>query len=181
MGRSRRTYWKQKRFIEGFVGKCWGNRPPGIPRCLWEDNINMGLQEVGCGLDWINLTISRNSTILRLFVHIIAIGYPLSTTPVTADVNSAQGHDKRDILYYRQLRTLRIAVNTSIWSNAKISDHRCSVCPQDQLSSFLSSRIWQLDGQRYCFPCPAWKHGVRAEVWLHSFLTSILSGVETIC
>jgi hypothetical protein len=34
------------------VGKPEGNRPLGKPRCRWEDNINMNLQEVGCkGMD----------------------------------------------------------------------------------------------------------------------------------
>jgi len=84
---------------------------------------------------------SRNSTILPHVVRIIAIGYPLSTTAGTADASSARGHDKRDILYYRQLSTLRIAINTSILSNAKISHQRCSTCLQDQLSSFLSSQL----------------------------------------
>jgi hypothetical protein len=31
------------------VGKCEGKRPLGRPRCRWEDNIKMDLQEVGCG------------------------------------------------------------------------------------------------------------------------------------
>jgi hypothetical protein len=31
------------------VGKLEGKRPLGIPRCRWEDNIEMNLQEVGCG------------------------------------------------------------------------------------------------------------------------------------
>jgi hypothetical protein len=31
------------------VGKPDGKRPFGIPRRKWEDNIKMGLQEVGCG------------------------------------------------------------------------------------------------------------------------------------
>jgi hypothetical protein len=36
------------------VGKQEGKRPLGIPRCRWEDNIKMDLQEVGCGgMDWI--------------------------------------------------------------------------------------------------------------------------------
>ena len=40
-----------------FVGKPEGKRPPGRPRSRWEDNIKMGLQEVGCGaVDWIELT-----------------------------------------------------------------------------------------------------------------------------
>jgi len=38
------------------VGKSQGKRPPGRPRCRWEDNIKMDLQEVGCGgVDWIEL------------------------------------------------------------------------------------------------------------------------------
>ena len=38
------------------VGKPEGNRPLGRPRHRWEDNIKMGLQEVGCGgMDWIDL------------------------------------------------------------------------------------------------------------------------------
>jgi hypothetical protein len=31
------------------VGKPEGKRPLGRPRCSWEDNIKMDLQEVGCG------------------------------------------------------------------------------------------------------------------------------------
>jgi len=31
------------------VGKPEGNRSLGRPRCRWYDNINMDLQEVGCG------------------------------------------------------------------------------------------------------------------------------------
>ena len=38
------------------VGKLEGKRPLGRPRRRWEDNIKMGLQEVGCGgMDWIEL------------------------------------------------------------------------------------------------------------------------------
>jgi len=38
------------------VGKLEGKRPLGRPRRRWEDNINMDLQEVGCGgMDWIEL------------------------------------------------------------------------------------------------------------------------------
>jgi hypothetical protein len=36
------------------VGKPVGKRPLGRPRCRWEDNVKMDLQEVGCGgMDWI--------------------------------------------------------------------------------------------------------------------------------
>jgi hypothetical protein len=38
------------------VGKPEGKRLFGRPRCRWEDNIKMDLQEVGCGgMDWIEL------------------------------------------------------------------------------------------------------------------------------
>jgi hypothetical protein len=38
------------------VGKSEGKRPLGRLRRRWEDNIKMGLQEVGCGdMDWIEL------------------------------------------------------------------------------------------------------------------------------
>jgi len=44
------------------VGKPEGKRPLGRPRCRWEDNIKMDLQEVGCGcMDWIGLAQDRNS------------------------------------------------------------------------------------------------------------------------
>jgi hypothetical protein len=38
-----------------------GKRPLGRPRCRWEDNTKMDLQEMGCGsVDWIGLTPDRN-------------------------------------------------------------------------------------------------------------------------
>jgi hypothetical protein len=38
------------------VWKPEGKRPLGRPRCRWEDNIKMDLQEVECGgMDWIEL------------------------------------------------------------------------------------------------------------------------------
>ena len=43
------------------VGKPEGKRPLGRPRLRWEDNIKMGLQEVGCGgMDWIELAQDRD-------------------------------------------------------------------------------------------------------------------------
>jgi len=42
------------------VGKREGKRPLGRPRCRWEDNIKIDLQEVGCGgMDWIELAHNR--------------------------------------------------------------------------------------------------------------------------
>ena len=44
------------------VGKPEGKRPLGRPRHRWEDNIEMNLQEVGCGgMDWIELSQDRYS------------------------------------------------------------------------------------------------------------------------
>ena len=43
------------------VGKPEGKRPLGRPRCRWEDNINMYLEEVGRGcVDWMELAIDRD-------------------------------------------------------------------------------------------------------------------------
>ena len=42
------------------VGKPEGKRLLGRPRCRWEDNSKMDLQEVGCGgMDWIELAHDR--------------------------------------------------------------------------------------------------------------------------
>jgi len=57
------------------VGKPEGKRPLGRPRCRWEDNIKMELQEVGggCG-DWIELAQDRDrwwalvSTVMNFWV-----------------------------------------------------------------------------------------------------------------
>jgi hypothetical protein len=44
------------------VGKPEGKSPIGRPRCRWEDNIKMDLQEVGCGgMDWIELVQDRDT------------------------------------------------------------------------------------------------------------------------
>ena len=37
------------------VGKPDGKRPLGIPRCRWEDNIKMDLEEVGTGWSWLRI------------------------------------------------------------------------------------------------------------------------------
>jgi hypothetical protein len=49
------------------VGKPEGKRPLGIPRCRWEDNIKMELQEVGggCG-DWVGLNQDRDRWLARV-------------------------------------------------------------------------------------------------------------------
>ena len=55
--RSRRMRWpghvarmRERRGVyRVLVGKPEGKRPLGRPRCRWEDNIMLDLQEVGCG------------------------------------------------------------------------------------------------------------------------------------
>ena len=43
------------------VGKPEGKRPLGTPRHRWEDNIQIDLQEVGCGgMDWIELAQDKD-------------------------------------------------------------------------------------------------------------------------
>ena len=56
MSRTCSEYGGEVICIQGLVGKPEGKRPLGRPRCRWEDNIKMDLQEVGCGgMDWIEL------------------------------------------------------------------------------------------------------------------------------
>ena len=44
------------------MGKPEGRRPMGRTRHIWEDNIKMDLQVVGCrGMDWIELAQDRDS------------------------------------------------------------------------------------------------------------------------
>jgi hypothetical protein len=42
------------------VGKPEGKRPLGRSRRRFEDNNKIGLQRVGCGMDWIELAQDRD-------------------------------------------------------------------------------------------------------------------------
>ena len=54
------AYGERRGVHRVLVGKPEGKRPLGRPRCRWEDNIRMDLQEVGCGrTDLIKLTQDR--------------------------------------------------------------------------------------------------------------------------
>jgi hypothetical protein len=46
-----------------------GRRSLGRPRRRWEDNIKMGLQEVGWGMDWFELAQDRDGC--RAFVNAV--------------------------------------------------------------------------------------------------------------
>jgi hypothetical protein len=52
------------------VGTPEGKRPLGRPRSIWEDNIWMDFQVVGCGsMDWIGLVQDRDRW--RAFVNVV--------------------------------------------------------------------------------------------------------------
>ena len=68
--KSRRMRWaehverrgERRGIYRVLVGKPEGKSPLGRPRRRWEDNVKMGLQEVGCGsMDWIKLAQDRDS------------------------------------------------------------------------------------------------------------------------
>jgi hypothetical protein len=57
-----------------FVRKPEGTRPLGRPRHRWEDNIKMGLREIGwSGMDWIDLARYRDQW--RTLVNKVPSGY----------------------------------------------------------------------------------------------------------
>jgi len=68
---SMRCWAKERRGVyTALVGKPEGKRPLGRPRCRWEDNIKMKLQEVGYGgMDWIEMARDRNKC--RAFVNAV--------------------------------------------------------------------------------------------------------------
>jgi hypothetical protein len=51
------------------VGRPEGRRPLGRPRRRWEDNIKIDLQEVGWGMDWIEL--AKNMDRLRALLNVV--------------------------------------------------------------------------------------------------------------
>ena len=52
---------ERRSIYRALVGKPEGKRPLGRPRRGWEDNIKMGLQEVGCGV-WTGSGLLRLGT-----------------------------------------------------------------------------------------------------------------------
>jgi len=60
MGWAYSAYGERRGVYRVLVGKLAGKRPLGRPRHRWEDNIEMNLQEVGCGgMDWIDMAQDR--------------------------------------------------------------------------------------------------------------------------
>ena len=55
------AYGGEERRYRVLLRKPEGKRPIGRARRRWEDNINMDLQEVGCGnMDWIDQAQDRD-------------------------------------------------------------------------------------------------------------------------
>jgi hypothetical protein len=52
---------KRRGVYRDLVGKPEGKRPLGRPRCRWEVNNKIDLQEVGCGdMNWIELVQDKD-------------------------------------------------------------------------------------------------------------------------
>jgi hypothetical protein len=60
MGGACSKYEKKRGAYRIVVRRSEGRRPLGRPRRRWEDNIKMDLQEVGWGMDWIELAQDRD-------------------------------------------------------------------------------------------------------------------------
>jgi hypothetical protein len=54
------TYGKSGVLYRDVVWKPEGKRPLGRHKHRWEDNIKMDLQEVGWGMDWIDLAQDKD-------------------------------------------------------------------------------------------------------------------------
>jgi hypothetical protein len=52
--------WEKRVAYRVLVGRPEGRRPLGRPRRRWEHNNKMDLQEVGWGMDWIELAQDRD-------------------------------------------------------------------------------------------------------------------------
>ena len=79
-----------ERCMQGFGAKPEGRRSLGRPRRRWENNIKMGLQEVGCGgMDWIELALDRDrwrarvNVVMNLRVPYNAGNFLTSSEPVS--------------------------------------------------------------------------------------------------
>jgi hypothetical protein len=54
------TYGGKRGAYRILMGTLEGRRPLGRPRWRWEDNIKIDLQDVGWGMDWIELAQDRD-------------------------------------------------------------------------------------------------------------------------
>jgi hypothetical protein len=69
MGGACSRYGEKRGAYRVLMGRPEGKRPLGRPRRRWEDNIKMDLQEIGGGMDWIELAQDRDR--LRVIVNAV--------------------------------------------------------------------------------------------------------------
>jgi len=70
MGGACSTYGDRRGAYRVLVVKSEGKRPLGRHRRRWEDNIKIGVQELGCvGMDWTDLSKDRD----RWWAHVNAV------------------------------------------------------------------------------------------------------------
>ena len=70
IGGARSTYGTRRDVSRFSVGNPAGKSPFDIPRCRWEGNIKMDLQDVGCGCtEWIDLAQDKERW--RAFVNAV--------------------------------------------------------------------------------------------------------------
>ena len=77
-------YGERRDVYRVLVGKPEGKRPLGKPRCRWEDNIKVDMQEVGCcawtGMMWLMLGKMAGSSDLYNFTACPFAGIPRNCT-----------------------------------------------------------------------------------------------------
>jgi hypothetical protein len=106
-----------------FVGKTEGKRPLGKPRRRWEENIQMDLQELGCGvMDWIEVAQDRESwrALVNAVMNLqVPENYPILLTQYCSgdriETNKMAGH----VGYKGERR----GVYRVLWGNLKERDH----------------------------------------------------------
>ena len=70
------TYGGRRCLYRALVGKLKRKRPLERPRCRWEDNVKMDVQEVGYGgIHWIDLAQDRDRW-LALVIAVINLRVP---------------------------------------------------------------------------------------------------------
>jgi hypothetical protein len=55
MGRACSTYGGEQRCVKSFDGETWQKKTTWKAQHRWKDNIAMSLEDVGLGMDWIDL------------------------------------------------------------------------------------------------------------------------------
>jgi len=84
------TYGERTGVYRVLVEKPEGKRTLGRPRCRWEDNIKMNLQEIGCGsINWMELAQDRDrwwalvTAVMKFGFHKIRGKFLTSLEPVS--------------------------------------------------------------------------------------------------